>query len=268
MQINRAMFVGTGVGAFALRLREKIDLLRSIGRSPQNLAEMSNNVIARHLLESLCLPGKAFVDVGSHIGSVIDGVRRHSSPSLVVAVEAIPAKADALRRKFPEAVIHSCAVGDRDGEISFFIDMKQSGFSSLYPSRNADHLREIRVPMRRLDDLLKGMDVDVVKIDVEGAELAALRGAAAVLSKYAPTIMFESGPEEVGGLSKTDLWSFFDQSGYTILLPSRVAHTDPGLSPDGFADAHMFPRRTTNYFAVHRDRREEVRARARMIQGF
>jgi len=144
--------------------------------------------------------------------------------------------------------------------------LQRSGYSSLYPRSDREQLQEIRVPIRRLDDLVGTETADVVKIDVEGAELAVLRGGKALLARDKPTIMFESGPEEVGDYSKTAIWEWLDRADYDVLLPNRVAHNDPGLSCDGFLEAHLYPRRTTNYFAVARSRRQEVRARARSIQ--
>lgn len=264
--MNRSILVGTRVGVVAQRLRERIELFRTASGQLENLGTYGNDLIARQLLEALCLPNKAFVDVGAHIGSVIDGVARCSKPSVIIAVEAIPAKADALRRRFPQVVIHACAVGEEEGELPFFIDVRQSGYSSLYPSKDGSQLTEIRVPIRRLDDVIGGEAVDVIKIDVEGAELAVLRGAATMIARDRPTIMFESGPGEVGGYSKVAIWEWLDHAGYDVLVPNRVAHEGPGLSCDGFVEAHLYPRRTTNYYAVSRARREEIRARARSIQ--
>jgi len=266
--MDRSVLVGKRSGALAQRLREHAELLTTALRSPENLGTFGNDLIARTLLERLCQPGGVFLDVGAHIGSVIDGVRRYSKPAKVIAVEAIPAKVTALRAKFPDVEIHGCAVGDADGELPFFIDPAHSGYSSLFQREGAAaRLQEIVVPIRRLDDLLGTESPDVVKIDVEGAELAVLRGAAAVIRRARPTIMFESGPEEMGDFTKAAMWEWLDAAGYAVLIPNRVAHQDPGLSREGFLEAHLYPFRTTNYFAVARDRRDEIMLRARDILG-
>ncbi len=263
--MNRSDLVGTRVGVIAQRLRERIELMKlAVGR-PEALGTCSNDLIARQLVEALCLPGKAFVDVGAHIGSVIDGVTRNSRPSVIIAVEAIPVKAQALRRRFPSIVVHECAVGEEVGELPFFVDARRSGYSSLFPDTlSLNH--QINVPVRRLDDLVGAEVVDVIKIDVEGAELSVLRGAVSLLHRDRPSILFESGPAEVGGLTKQAIWEWLDQAGYAVLVPNRVAHIDPGLSCEGFIEAHLYPRRTTNYFAIARSRRDELRARARLMQ--
>jgi len=266
--MNRSILVGTRVGVIAQRWRERIELFKNAGGQLEQLGSFSNDLIARQLLEALCLPGKAFVDVGAHIGSVIDGVARNSRPSVIIAVEAIPAKAEALRRRFPRATIHECAVGEAEGVLPFFIDVRQSGYSSLHTSENGRPVTEIGVRVRRLEDLVGAQAVDVIKIDVEGAELAVLRGATTLVARDQPTIIFESGPSEVGGYSKVAIWEWLDSAGYVVLLPNRVAHKDPGLSCDGFVETHLYPRRTTNYFGVSRTRRDEILARVRSIQNF
>ena len=98
--------------------------------------------------------------------------------------------------------------------------------------------------------------------------MAVLRGAEAIVGRDRPTIIFESGPSEVGNYSKVAIWEWLDRADYAVLLPNRVAHNDPGLSCEGFVEAHLYPRRTTNYIAVPRTRRNEIRVRARLIQGF
>lgn len=269
--MNRSVLIGTALGVLAQQGRKWTDLLNVARRQPECLGAYASGLLADRLLPALCLPGKAFIDVGAHIGSVIDAVGRRSRPSKIIAVEAIPAKVKALRRRFPTVTVHECAVGvvESGGEgehVPFFIDEKRSGYSSLDRTKGGEHVQEIRVPLRCLDTLIGDEIVDVVKIDVEGAELAALRGAAMVIARDRPTIVFESAPGQDGS-AMTAMWDWLDEAGYAVLVPERVAHVDPGLSREGFIEAHRYPCRTIDYFAVARSRRDEVRARARVILG-
>ncbi|WP_375427137.1 FkbM family methyltransferase [uncultured Sphingomonas sp.] len=264
--MDLSFFVGTRLGVIAQRARE-LRMLTSLAlRSPEELGNFANNMMTDMLLERLCRSGATFIDVGAHVGSVIDGVRRHSRPGKIIAFEAVPAKAEALRSKFPDVEVHGCAVGDADGLLPFFVDVKNPGYSSLFQDgTRGGQFQEISVPVRRLDDLIDDKDVDLIKIDVEGAELGVLRGAGSLMKRSRPTISFESGPEELGGHSKSAMWAWLDAAEYAILIPNRLAHYDVGLSHDTFLDSHMYPRRTTHYFAVARERRAEIRARARAI---
>ena len=61
------------------------------------------------------------------------------------------------------------------------------------------------------------------------------------------------------------MWEFFANNKYEIFVPNRVAHNDPRLTMKGFSESHIYPRRTTNYFAVPIERRAEIRDLARKI---
>jgi FkbM family methyltransferase len=251
-----------------LDLREKLDIVHAALLSPESVGTLANDQLASLLVASICRPGRVFVDVGAHIGSVIANTLRRSCPSKICAIEAIPARAASLRERFPAVEVFECAVGEQgDIEVSFFVDQKRSGYSSLAEPTRGGPLLEIKVSLRTLDTLLRGLEVDVLKIDIEGAELGALRGAIEVLSRHRPTVMFESAPRTGArlGFSTTELWRFLDGLGYAVVAPNRLAHDDDGLSVEGFNDGHLYPRRTTNYFAVARERRTELRDRARLI---
>ena len=79
--------------------------------------------------------------------------------------------------------------------------------------------------------------------------------------------MFESGAPQNDGLgyTKNDMWKFFTNNKYEIFVPNRVAHNGPWLTMEGFSESHIYPRRTTNYFAVPIERRVEIRDLARKI---
>jgi len=63
------------------------------------------------------------------------------------------------------------------------------------------------------------------------------------------------------------MWRWLEERDVDIVVPNRVAHNGSGLSLDGFLEARLYPRRTTNYFAIPRERRMEIRDRARAVLG-
>ena len=267
MQETKARLVGTSFGLWLLAVRDRLAMVRAACFSAESVGTLANDQLAALLVVSICRPHHVFVDVGAHIGSIVASAKRRSRPSQIIAVEAIPEKAAALRRRFVDVDVVQCAVGENDGaDVAFFVDPAQSGYSSL---ARGNGLRQISVPLRTLDSVLAGHEVDVIKIDIEGGELGALRGAVKVLSEQRPTVMFESAPGCGArlGYSTTALWRFLDELGYLIVAPNRLAHDDRGMSLDAFNDGHLYPRRTTNYFAVPRERRDEVRDRARQVLG-
>ena len=276
-QSAKQWVLGSAIGRLLMSGRDALDLVRAALRTPESVGTIANDQLATLLVTRLPLSGKVFIDVGAHIGSIITAVTQRDASIRVIAVEAIPDKAERLRRKFPQVPVHACAVGDEEGEVSFFIHTRQSGYSSLGRPTPGDGsgdgrdegIQEIRVPIRRLDDLVAPEGIDVIKIDVEGAELGVLRGSRRLIAASRPVIMFESGPGDADGLgfSKSGMWQFFADEGYTLHVPNRVPHNDEGLSLEGFIESHTYPRRTTNYFAIPAERRVEIRDRARALLG-
>ena len=263
--------LGGPFGRSAMLLRDKLDILREACFSPERVGTVANDQLATRLITNLCAPRRTFIDIGAHIGSVISAVM-HNDPSVrIVAIEAMPDKAERLRRKFHSVEMHACAVGESTGEVSFFVNSKHSGYSSLGKPANADDksISEIRVRIEKLDDLVPPKDVDAIKIDVEGAELGVLRGGISVLRNCRPIIMFESAPEAANGLgyTKEAIHDFLTENAFSVVVPNRVAHEGDGLTSIGFIESHWYPRRTTNYFAVPFERRIEFRDRARRILG-
>ena len=258
--VVKRLAVGTPWGRFASAARDAWELLRI---RKEYAGTKANDQLAAYYVARLCKPGATFIDIGAHIGSTLAEVH-HCLPTVkIIAIEAIPDKAKHLKAKFPWAQIICGALSEEEGEVSFYINVEQSGYSSL--ARNGSSVREITVPAIRLDDVVPADDVDVIKLDVEGAELGVLRGAGDLIARCRPTIMFESGPQEVLGYSKEGLFDWFADHDYVLLLPNRLPHSGRPLSRDGFLEAHEYPFRTLNYFAVAAERVEEVRDRARAV---
>jgi FkbM family methyltransferase len=83
-------------------------------------------------------------------------------------------------------VVNPLAVGDCSEPVPMYLALKKkhSGWHSLAPS--ADRPRQIQVQGITLDDYVeaRGLDrVDLIKIDIEGGELPAFRGASRLLSR-------------------------------------------------------------------------------------
>src|SRR4030095_7798724 len=263
--------VGTALGRKIMRCRQLWELWKAVRSNPEGGPMASQNACAQILLRQLRSSSAVFVDVGAHIGSVITEVSHYNPSVRIIAIEPVPEKASYLAQKFGQVEVHNCVVGESQGEVKFFIDLKRPGFSSLAEIKGSKGaVIEITVMMRRLDDIIAdSANVDVVKIDVEGAELGVLRGASNLISRCRPVILFESSPQrgEPLGYSIQELYDWFAIRDYETLVPNRVAHNGPALSQEGFIEAHFYPRRTLNYFAVPAERRIEIRDRARKALG-
>lgn len=256
----KRMLVGTSAGRAAMALRNAYQFWQ-VPRV--EYGTVVNDQIALELAVGLCPPRGTFVDIGAHIGSVISEVHFRHPEACIVAFEAIPEKAAALQRKFPEFEIHNLALCDGEGEASFYVDMAHSAASSL--ARGNGQSREIKVKTCRLDSLFADRHADVLKVDVEGAELGVFRGATDLIARSRPIIMFESGPGVIFDYTKEAMFAFLSERDYGIFAPNRLAHTGGRMTLDAFLDSHEYPRRTTNYFALPGEREQPIRDAARAL---
>jgi FkbM family methyltransferase len=265
----KTKFIGTNIGRLAFTARNAVELIHLAYCSPESVGTVANDQLATHLVTRICSPGKGFIDIGAHIGSIVSEVVNRDSSIKLYAVEPMPTKVKHLRRRFPRVELYECALGDVDGEVPFFVNTGESAYSSLGRPQSFEGVEIIKVPLKRLDALISSDNIDVIKIDVEGAELGVFRGGDALIKRSRPTLMFESGPEADDGLEykKESMWRWLEERGFDIVVPNRVAHNGSGLSLEGFLEAHLYPRRTTNYFAIAKERRIEIRDRARAVLG-
>ena len=258
-------FVGNSIGRMLFAVRDTFEILYKALLLPKVVGEAANNQMATKPVTSICKPNATFIDIGAHIGSIIGKVQYLLPTVNIIAIEAIPQKVVQLKKHFPNIVIHQCAVGEASAEAIFYINRTQSGYSSLLsPDKNSkDLIEEIKVTIQKLDNLITVDNVDVIKIDVEGAELSVLCGATAVIARCRPIIMFESGPSQDGSdLGKEALYNFFKKIDYALFTPNRLAHSCVGMTLGGFIDCHVYPRVSTNFFAVPLERGEEVKQSA------
>lgn len=177
---------------FELDLREHCHCLMLL-----NLAENS----FRRRMVRLLPPGGVVVDVGAHVGFwTIPAARRLGPQGRVLAVEPNPWAVDGLRRNLslnqrcchlsPVSVVAGAAgAQDGAGELLAHDFVANASQASLHPPTvNGTFLCRLTVPVYRLDSLIEG-HIDLLKIDVEGHEMAVLDGAAKLFGASPPTYL-------------------------------------------------------------------------------
>jgi FkbM family methyltransferase len=169
-----------------------------------------------------------FVDIGANVGAYALFVAALAGPrACILAVEPQPDIFDRLtfnisQNPFGTVKAVDCAVADKTGELTLFLDPRNSGESSVRVIGSSQS-RSIRVPATTLVDLLRseGFErLDAVKLDVEGAEDIILGPffASAPESLFPKLMIVENG----SGQWQLDLPALLEANGYRQIAKTRL----------------------------------------------
>lgn len=177
------------------------------------------------IYEAWLTPGDVAVDVGAHSGAhLFPLVKAVGSTGHVYAFEPIAELCEKLEDRLKRSdtgnvTLHQLALSDQSGEANFSYFANRPAFSGLKRRKTPFDDKEgglttRRVRQAKLDDMLPpALRVSAIKLDIEGGELQALRGATACLTWSRPLVVFENGRQSsanVYGYSQDDFFSFFD----------------------------------------------------------
>lgn len=151
-------------------------------------------------LERVLRPACVFYDIGANVGFfTVIAARLCGSKGRVLAFEPVPENAAAIRRNlrlngFANVEVHESAVARTTGQAELRLAHYAGGAALADAPSPPDVKGSIRVATLAIDDLIETRGApppDVVKIDVEGAELAALEGMACTIARHRPAILYE-----------------------------------------------------------------------------
>jgi len=136
------------------------------------------------------------IDIGCHKGEILDVMLELAPEGKHTAFEPIPVFYNALIEKYKsKAVILPYALSDKNGTADFQYVKNAPAYSGLRKREYTvdPDIEVISVEVKKLDDLIAGQKVNLIKIDVEGAELNVLQGSINTLKAEKPYIIFEFG---------------------------------------------------------------------------
>ena len=140
----------------------------------------------RRLLRQSLFPSAVVVDAGANIGIYSQFLSRCVGPTGVVhSFEPSPENFKRLQfatRKFANVHLSQAAVGECSGRSRLYLSDKLNVDHRAYASKE-DSRRTVLIDIIALDDYFKpSQRVDLIKMDIQGYELHALRGASRVLA--------------------------------------------------------------------------------------
>lgn len=150
-------------------------------------------------LKRLVREGMTVINAGANIGFHAVILARLVGPSgRVVCFEPFPASAAAVRKNLAlngftgRSEVVESAVSDSEGQAALKVEGGNAEFS-IAKGRARDASQELVVATVTLDAAASRMGLvpEVITLDIEGAEVDALRGASSVISRGKPTFVIE-----------------------------------------------------------------------------
>lgn len=211
----------------------------------------------KQIIRLTCKPNSNSIDVGTHTGDILDVLLRQSPNGIHVGFEPIPVLFQQLQNKYKHnsnVQLFDVALSNSNGSTTFNYVTSNPSYSGIKKrsyDRKGETDKEIEVKTARLDDffLQQKTKIDFIKIDVEGAELDVLKGAAQLLARDQPVVVFECG---LGGTdiyqhTPAQLFQFFEALGYSISLLHQFIKNKPALTQQQFEEQYF---QKLNYYFV------------------
>lgn len=167
-------------------------------------------------LRQLLTPGQIFIDVGANIGYLsLQAAERVGSHGRVIAFEPngencqLFAKSIAANQ-FAQIELHQLAVDAKQQTLRLTSPGSNSNGRIL--ASNESTSDEVLIEAIALDEFLPPLPhIDLVKIDIEGAEPRAVAGMARLLQQHRPKLIFEFTPSAIRQLCEIEPETFLEQ---------------------------------------------------------
>lgn len=211
-----------------MKLHKKIahlfgyDLIRKNG-SHLELEDHLAKILKRYTIDCV-------IDVGANEGQFYKLIRKTKYHQKIISVEPIPElvkKCETYKLKDQNYTIYNTAVGEEESQLelnvfesSVFSSFRElSAFSKEYFPEHTKLNKKINVSVKRLDQLLvdeiKDFKNIFLKIDTQGFDLEAYRGAAGMMNKVSALLIECSVvPIYTGNTSYADTLKYFESEGF------------------------------------------------------
>lgn len=223
---NRQVRIMQGIGA---------GLSFNAGRSNPYYAFGTNELPVQEALACSLQPGQVFYDIGANVGFfTVIGARLVGPTGQIYAFEPVPENAHAVRQNaasngFHQVTVFEQAVAQASGRGELFVSHYAGGATLSAADLPPDLKQSITVELVAIDDLIvQGLRPPaVVKVDVEGAELAVFQGMAQTIATFRPLIIYEidDGDEQAFRRKQQACDTFLQNRGYDLTV---LADSYPG----------------------------------------
>lgn len=176
-------------------LKQLLNLLHISVTRNQKYDAYTRKIISRSLK-----PGSNCIDIGCHKGEILDLMIQGAEKGTKIGFEPIPGLYQFLKDKYAADTlvkIFPVALYDQAGTTTFQHVLNAPAYSGIKKRKyDGKHVQidQITVETNLLDHFIpKDMKIDLIKIDVEGAEFNVMKGGIETLKRCKPVVIFEFG---------------------------------------------------------------------------
>jgi len=177
------------------------------------------------LIKQLIKPDWVCMDIGANIGYftiLMAQLCKH-----VYAFEPEPSNFEMLKQNVAlnkgDVILYKEAVGDKNGTMPLYLCSTDNGMHRLYKSKWCNPTTDTYVYCTQLDEY-KFPKINLIKMDIEGAEYGALHGMVELLIKDHPLLILEFHPMSIKeyGVDPKKVYQFLIKLGYKISLIPNI----------------------------------------------
>jgi FkbM family methyltransferase len=163
--------------------------------------------------------GDVVVDCGANVGELKHWFVERALAIEYIGIEPSPLEYRCLGENVSPSQTYNVGLWDRDGTLDFYVSSQMADSSLIEPP---EYDEKIQVPTRRLDSLLAGRRIKLLKLEAEGAEPEAIRGCEGLLGDIeyiSADLGFERGIQQTSTLG--EVTNFLLARGFEIVANGR-----------------------------------------------
>ena len=190
---------------------------RQDGKFPLAYLIAEHNWLAENNPNEMVHNGNIVLDCGAHVGIFTYTALRRGAAT-VVAIEPDPHNAECLQRNFKKEIVSlqvilvQKGVWSQDGQLVLYSSSSSSALSTVTERIEGEKVVIQVVKIDTLVDQLNLPRIDFIKMDIEGAERDALKGAIGTLRRWKPRLMIDA----------------YHRADDMEILPSIIRQANPG----------------------------------------
>ncbi|OIR03451.1 2-O-methyltransferase NoeI [mine drainage metagenome] len=199
--------------------------------------------LTKKIIFRVCQPNSVCIDVGAHEGKILKMMIDAAPQASHYAFEPIPELFQSLKQKFHKNEKLFCiALSDKKETTSFNLVLTDMAYSGLNKRAYDKKEKDISIVVETglLDAIIPATEkIELMKMDVEGAELLVMRGAVQTIQRSKPVLLFEFGKAGAAAYNYNDedMFQFINETlQYNIYTLQSWLKNKPSLTKQNFSD--------------------------------